>query len=182
METNYKKGKTIRTFLRRTGFMAIGVAAFANPLDIMNLSNIGFGLVAGLVFGGLFRLFLHGFLRLINGKLRKEKGKHVIRYAVDTGMLFLLPFVCMLLIAVFYLHWSVTLPFISAGIMAVGTAASIEIGKIQGKAGLKNTIATAMVSFGFSLLWTTSFPYLTQAPAYVEAGIQLIQTLIGGGL
>lgn len=167
--------------VRRLCFMAIGVGALANPLDLWNPYNIGFGIFWGLLFGGLFRIFLKGLLSLFNGQLKKEKGKEAIRYAVDNGMMFLAPFTLMLLIAVYYLSWSMTIPFISAGIMAVGTASSIEMGKLLGKQGLKNTIATAGVSFVFSLLFTLSFSYLNKAPAYLEGGINLIRSVTGGG-
>ena len=181
METDLQKGKTIRNLVRRLCFIAIGVGALANPLDPFNPYNIGFGILWGLIFGGIFRLFLKGFLGLFNGQLKKEKGKEAIRYAVDNGMLFLAPFTLMLLIAVFYLGWSMTIPFISAGVMAVGTASSIEMGKLLGKPGIKNTVASAGVSFVFSLFWTLSFSYLNRAPSYLEGGVSLVRSVMGGG-
>lgn len=181
METDLKKGGAFRAFVRRLCFAAIGVGALANPLDLWNPYNIGFGILWGLVFGGLFRMFLKAFLSVMNGPLKKEKGKETIRYAVDNGMLFLAPFTLMLLIAVYYLGWSMTIPFISAGIMAVGTASGIEIGKMLGKSGIKNTIATAGVSFAFSLLWTLSFTYVNRAPSYLESGINIVRSVMGGG-
>ncbi|MGI6327887.1 MAG: hypothetical protein ACOX1I_02860 [Dethiobacteria bacterium] len=161
--------------------MFIGVGALANPLNIWNPYNIALGLLWGLIFGGVFRMFLNGFLGIFNGRLKKEKGKNAVRYAVDNGMLFLAPFTLMLLIAVFYLEWTMTIPFISAGIMAVGTASSIEMNKMLDKPGLINTIATAGVSFAFSLLWTLSFSYLNRAPSYLEGGVNLVRSIIGGG-
>ncbi|MDX9873227.1 MAG: hypothetical protein RBT41_12560 [Clostridia bacterium] len=181
METELQKGKGFRSLVRRLCFAAMGVGALANPLDLLNPYNIGFGVFWGLLFGGFFRLFLKGFLSLLNGQLKKEKGKETIRYAVDNGMLFLAPFSVMLLIAVYYLGWAMTIPFISAGIMAVGTASSIEIGKLLGKSGLKNTVASAGVSFVFSLLWTLSFAYLNRAPSYLEGGVNLVRSVMGGG-
>ena len=175
------QGKELKSFVRRLCFMAIGICALANPMDFLNLYNIGFGIFCGLLFGGLFRLFLKGFLGMLNGQFKKEKGKDSIRYAVDSGMLFLVPFTLMLAIAVFYLGWSMTAPFISAGVMAVGTASAIEMGKMQRKQGIKNTIATSGVSFVFSFLWTMSFSYLNKAPALIEGGISLIRSLMGGG-
>lgn len=181
METDLQKGKAVRNMVRRLCFMALGVGALANPLDLWNPYNIGLGILWGLTFGGLFRIFLKGFLGLFNRQFKREKGKEAIRYAVDNGMLFLVPFTLMLLIAVFYLGWSMSIPFISAGIMAVGTASAIEMGKLLGKPGMKNTIATAGVSFVFSILWTLSFSYLNRAPAYLEGGINLVRSLVGGG-
>lgn len=181
MEADLQKGKGFRSLVRKLCFMAIGVGALANPLDLWNPYNIGFGLFWGLIFGGVFRIFLKGFLGIFNGRLKKEKGKNAVRYAVDNGMLFLAPFSLILLIAVFYLEWTMTIPIISAGIMAVGTASSIETNKMLGKTGLKNVIATAGVSFVFSLLWTLSFSYLNKAPSYLEGGVNLVRSLIGGG-
>ncbi len=181
MEADLQKGGVFRALVRSLCFMAVGAGALANPLDLWNPYNIGFGILWGLLFGGIFRLFLKGFLGMFNSQLKKEKGKKAIRHAVDNGMLFLAPFALMLLIAVFYLDWSLTVPFISAGVMAVGTASAIEIGKLQGKSRIKNTIAAAGVSFVFSLLWTLSFTYVNRAPLYLEGGINLVRSVIGGG-
>ncbi|WP_276661705.1 hypothetical protein [Syntrophomonas wolfei] len=178
---DYNQGKGLRRLTRRLCFMVIGICALANPLEFLNLYNIGFGILCGLLFGGLFRMFLKGFLGMLNGHFKKEKGKAAIRYTVDNGMLFLVPFALMLAIAVFYLGWSITAPFISAGIMAVGTASAIEMGKMQGKQGIKNTIATSVVSFCFSYLWTMSFTYLNRAPSLIEGGVGLLRSLMGGG-
>jgi len=126
----------MKNLVRYLCFMAIGISAFANPLEPINLFRLGFGALAGLLFGWLFRIFLRSFLSLFNGKLKKEKGKVVIRNAVDSGMLFLTPFAVMMLIAVYYLNWSETRGFVSAGIMAVGTAAAIEMGRVNRRSKL----------------------------------------------
>lgn len=178
---DFNQGRGLKNLVRRLCFMTIGICALTNPMDFLNLYNIGFGIFCGLLFGALFRLFLKGFLGMLNGRFKKEKGKDAIRYAVDSGMLFLAPFVLMLAIAVLYLGWSMTAPFISAGVMAVGTASAIEMGKMQGKQGIKNTIATSGVSFAFSFLWTLSFSYLNMAPSLIEGGIGLLRSLMGGG-
>ena len=167
--------------IRALCFMIIGICAFTDPLDPFNLYHIGFGIIAGSIFGFLFRMFLRAFLNILNGKLNKEQGKTAIRGAVDRGMLFLIPFVVMLIIATFLLKWSMTAAFISAGIMAVGTAAAIEMGKIKGKQDIRNTIATSGVSYLFSFLWTLSFPFLVKIPPLMEGGIGLLQQFISGG-
>ena len=181
MQEDINKGKGWRSLVRRLCFIAFGICAFTNPLDRINLYNILFGIAIGLFFGWLFKKFLRGFLGLFNGKFKKEQGKEVIRYAVDTGMLFLTPFAVMLLIAVFYLNWSLTAGFISAGIMSAGTAAAITMGKLKGKQEIRNTLATSGVSFLFSFLWSLSYPYLMKAPAIIEGGSVLLRTLISGG-
>lgn len=181
MTENYSRGKGARNLVRRLCFIVFGICAFLNPLDKLNIYNIIFGAVAGLLFGWLFRRFLNGFLGLFNRAFKKETGKEPIRYAVDTGMLFLSPFALMMLLATFYLEWSMTVPFISAGVMAVGTASSIEVGRMKNKPEIKNTIAASGVSFAFSFLWTFAYPFLFRAPALLEGGVTLVRSLLGGG-
>lgn len=181
VELDFRKGSALKTLIRRLCFIAFGVGAMANPLDVLNLYNIGVGAFIGLLFGWLFRIFLKGFLGMFNASFKKEKGKEAIRYAVDSGMLFLSPFALMLLLATFYLNWSMTVPFISAGIMAAGTASAIEMGRLQGRQAIKNTIAALVVSFAFSFVWTLSFPTLYRASSLIEGGVSLVTSLIGGG-
>ena len=181
MSEDISKGKGWRNLMRRLSFIVFGICAFSNPLDRLNIYNILFGIVIGLFFGWLFKKFLRGFLGLFNGKFKKEQGKEVIRYAVDNGMLFLIPFAVMVVIATFYLNWSMTGGFISAGIMAVGTAAAITMGKLKGKQEIRNTIATSGVSFLFSFIWTLSFAFLVKAPPLLEGGIMMVRSLISGG-
>jgi len=178
---NEVKGRGLKNLIRMVCFMAIGVCAFSDPLNQGSLYHIGFGILSGLIFGLLYHIFLKAFLGLFNGKLKKEQGKIVIRNAVDSGMLFLTPFVVMLTIATFLLKWPMTASFISAGIMAVGTASAIEMGKIKGKQEIRNTIATSGVSYLFSFLWTLSYPILVKAPPLLEGGVALIRQLISGG-
>lgn len=181
MEQDINKEKTWRNLVRRLSFAVVGISAFANPMDLFNPYKIVFGAVVGLLFGWLFRKFLRSFLGLFNSTLKKEQGKEIIRYAVDSGMLFLTPFALMMLLAAYYLNWSETRGFVAAGIMAIGTAAAIEIGRVKGKQEISNTIATSGVSFLFSFLWTMSYAYLAKAPSLVEGGVGLIRGIISGG-
>ena len=181
MEKDRQIGENVRSFVRRLCFIAIGISAFSDPMERLNPYDMIFGALAGLLFGWLFRKFLRSFLSLFNGKFKKEKGKKPIWDAVDSGMLFLVPFTVMLLLAVYYLNWSETRGFVAAGIMAVGTAAAIEFGKAKGKQEIRNTIATSGTSFLFSFLWTLSYAYLAKAPSLIEGGVGLIKAIVSGG-
>ena len=181
MSDTEKNGKGAGVLLRTLCFMMIGICAFSDPVDLFNPYRIGFGIITGSLFGFLFRIFLRAFLNLLNGKLKRELGKAAIKSAVDRGMLFLIPFVVMLIIAAFLLEWSMTAAFISAGIMAVGTAAAIEMGKLKGKQEIRNTIATSGVSYLFTFLWTLSFPFLVKIPPLMEGGIGLLKQFLSGG-
>lgn len=176
-----ESGSSWKGLIHSLCFMAFGISAFSSPLDRLNIYNIIFGILVGLIFGWLFKSFLKGFLGLFNGKTKKEKGKRAIKTAVDNGMLFAIPFAFMLVLATFVLNWSMTIAFISAGIMAVGTATAIEIGKLKGKQEIKNTILTSGMSFVFSFVWTLSYQFLAKAPGLMEGGFALIKTMISGG-
>ncbi|NPV91268.1 MAG: hypothetical protein HPY50_10915 [Firmicutes bacterium] len=182
MEENTGKGQGWRNLVRWLCFIAFGVSVFSDPLDRLNIYSIAFGAVAGLLFGWLFRIFLRTFLGMFDRAFKKQHGKYAIRLAVDRGMLFLVPFAVMLLVANYYLNWSMTIGFISAGILMAGTAAAIEMGKIKEKPELRNTLAASAVSFLFSLLWILSYQALAQAPSFIEGGINLIHSIsLGGG-
>lgn len=168
-------------FLRFLCFASFGICTFYSLLEPTNPYRLGFGLLFGIIFGGLFKLFLNGFLGIFNHKIKKEHGKSVIKNATKTGMVFMLPFAVMLLIATFYLQWSQTAAFVSAGIMAVGTASAIEIGKLIGKSSIKNTIVTSAVCLLFSFTWTLSTAFLIKVPSLIEGGAVIIKSLLTKG-
>lgn len=181
MEGNFTKGRAVRGMVKTICFAAFGACIFANPLDFYNPYRIGFGVLVCLLFGWLLQKFLQAFLSLFNGKVKKEKGKEAIAYAVETGMLYLVPFATMACLATYVLQWSLIGAFISTGIISVGTAASIEMGRITGKPAIKNTLITSGVSYAFSLLLTFSIPILIKAPGLVEGLVKLVPTLFKGG-
>lgn len=181
MEQYINEGKAFRNLLRKLCFMAFGISAFSNPTDRLNLYNISFGIVIGLLFGAVFKKFLRALMGAFNRSFKKEKGKEAINYAVDTGMLFLVPFAVMALISTFYLKWSMTGGFISAGIMAVGTAVALEIAKLKGRQETKNTIAMSVVAWMFSFVWMLSVQLLVKMPAFLEGGVNLIRSFATKG-
>lgn len=162
-------------------FAVLGISAFSNPVNPLSAYNIAFGLIAGFFWGWLFIFFMRVFLRIANRSLVKEKGKGEIKKAVDGALLFLVPFAVMMFIAVFVLGWSNTASFVSAGLMAVGTAASVEIGKKLEKQEIKNVIAASGVAFLFSLLWIISFSFMSKVPGYIEGGLSILLSLMEGG-
>lgn len=171
----------MKGFLRFLCFACFGICTFYSLLEPTNPYRLGFGLMFGIIFGWLFKLFLNGFLGAFNHKIKIEHGKLVIKNATKAGMVFMLPFAVMLLIATFYLQWSQTAAFISAGIMAVGTASSIELGKLIGKSSIKNTIVTSVVCFLFSFTWTLSTAFLIKVPPLIEGGAEIVKSLLSKG-
>lgn len=168
-------------FIRFICFASFGVCTFYSYLEPTNLYRLGFGLLFGIFFGWLFKFFLNGFLGLFNHRIKKEHGKLVIKNATKASMVLMIPFAFMLLIATFYLHWSQTAAFVSAGIMAVGTASAIEVGKLIGKSSIKNTMITSAVSLLFSFTWILSTAFLIKVPSIIEGGAEIIKSLLSKG-
>lgn len=181
MENQFTKGRFARRMIRLFSLVALGSCLYVDPADLFNPYQIGFGVIVCLFIGILFKGFLKAFISLFNGKVRKEFGSGVIAYIVENGMMYMLPFSFMALLATFFLEWSIATAFISTGFMAVGTATAIEIGKLQEKKNIKNTLVTSAVSFGFSFLLSLSIPMLSKGPGYIEGIIGLIPTFLGKG-
>lgn len=178
----YKKGNAFRSIMRKLCFAAFGITAFAVPSDLYNPVNLVFGAVAGLLFGFLCRLFLVGLLGMLNKDLKDKHGRKIVAYAVERGMSFIIPFAVMAVLATFYMGWSMTAGFVSAGIMTAGASAASEIGKLKGKAEIKNTILASIISWAFSTIWLFSAAYLGRLPGYIEGGIKILKTVSGSFL
>ena len=178
----YKKDNFFRSLLRKLCFATFGVTAFSDPANLYNIVNIVYGVIIGLIFGFLCKVFLSGILGMLNKDLKQNHGRKIISYAVEKGMTFIIPFAVMAALATFYMGWSMTAGFVSAGIMTAGVSAATEIGKIKGKTEIKNTIFTSLVSWAFSTLWLFSVAYLGKLPAYIEGGIKILKSFSGNFL
>jgi hypothetical protein len=166
---------------RLLAFIAFGATTFTSTTSRFSLYHIGFGALVLLLFGWIYKHFLRMFLGLFNPIIKKSVGKKAIPNAVENSMLFLVPFAVMSLIATYYLKWSMTSAFLSTGFMSVGTAASIEVGKLRDKPVLRNTVISMVVSFLFVFLLTFSVPFLSKVPPLIEGVIKFIPTLMGKG-
>lgn len=171
-------GAGIYRFLALVGFGATVYNAVATRY---NPYYIGFGVLMCLIFGWLYKHFLRFLLGLFNPAIKKGVGKKEIHHAVDNSMLFLVPFAVMSLLATYYLKWTLTTAFLSTGIMSVGTAAAIEVGKLREKPVMRNTIITSGVSFLFSFVLTLSVQLLGKVPSLIEGAVKLLPTFFGNG-
>jgi hypothetical protein len=169
----------LHALLRKLCFIVFGITAFVSLAERFNPVNIAFAVVVGLFFAFLYKAFLSGLLGLFNPDLKKEHGKKIISYAVEKSMAFIIPFAVMAFLSKFIVGWSITGAFVSAGLMATGVAASMEVGKLKGRQEIKNTILTSGIAWAFSTLWLFSTGLLVRVPGYIEGGVRLISTLAG---
>jgi len=166
------------TWLRRVCFILLGITSFTDSSMPYDVGRLIAGVLVGIIFGFIATSFYRMILWLMNPKLNKASDKKVIKEVVNSGMMFLLPFTIMALIAVFALGWQVNGVFVSAALMSVGVVASNELEKHTGKAKMKNTIAATVISGGFASLWLISLNTLKFLPTYINGGYDMIRSLI----
>lgn len=81
-----------------------------------------------------------------------QSGRGFAREAVSQGMLFMIPFTVLAVLADVLLGWDAVMPFASAAIMTAGASAGMEAVKIGAK-GMKNVILPSVIAFIISTLW-----------------------------
>ncbi len=166
---------------RLIAMIALGATVYNSAATRFNPYYIGFGILLCLLFGWIYKHFLRTFLTLFNPAIKKGVGKKSLHHAVDNSMLFLIPFAVMSLLATYYLKWTLTTAFLSTGIMSVGTAAAMEVGKMRDKPAIRNVIIASGVSFLFSFTLTMTVQLLSKAPGFVEGAVQFLLGLYGKG-
>jgi len=167
--------------LRWLSFVAFGATIFTSATNRFNLFSIGFGIVLCLILGWFYRHFLIAFLGLFNPSIKKEYGKTAIPIAIHNSMLYLVPFAILTLLSTYYLKWTMTGSFISTGIMVVGVASAMEVGKLRSNPVRRNTIISLFVSFLFSFLITMSTQLMSRIPSVIEGAVGMLPTFLGKG-
>ncbi len=160
-------------------FVSFGMGTLASPAIGMKAYNIVFGILAGLIFGWLCKMFLTWFLARGNSQLKEKWGPKVIKAAVEKSFVFLVPFAVMSLLAVYFMGWNFVPVFVSAGLMTAGALSAMEIGRLKGKKEIKTTIVASVVAWAFSTLWLISTGFLVKVPSYAEGAVNILKLLTG---
>lgn len=132
-------------------FVIFGVLISLSKTDF-RWSNLFIMVMLSFVIGITEVNLLILFLNLVNKKERKEKGSHYIAEAVGMGMLFMIPFTVLAILAQFLLGWSTIMPFASAAITTSSATAGTEVMKKGGK-GMKNVLIPSALAMIFSTIW-----------------------------
>ncbi len=90
-------------------------------------------------------------LTAVNGVL-EQNSRQLAREAVSTGMLFMIPFTVLAVLALFVLRWEAVMPFASAAIMTAAATSGTELMK-KGAQGSKTVIIPSVVAFVLSTGW-----------------------------
>lgn len=89
---------------------------------------------------------------MANPNLHQEATGHFAIDAVGAGMLFMVPFTVLAVLAQFVLGWNAVMPFASAAIMTSAATAGTEVMK-KGAQGIKNVMIPSVVAFLLSTGW-----------------------------
>jgi len=87
-----------------------------------------------------------------NAELNQQSGGQFARQAVGTGMLFMIPFTVLAVLAQLLLGWNAVMPFASAAIMTAAANSGTEVMK-KGAQGIKNIMIPSVLAFFLSTGW-----------------------------
>ena len=104
-----------------------------------------------LVMGGLMVRLLILLFHRGNGELFAD-NKELALEAIRTGLLFMIPFTALAVLAQLLLGWNAVMPFASAAIMTSTASAGTEVMK-KGAKGAKNILIPSLLAFVFSTGW-----------------------------
>ncbi len=131
-------------------FIIFGILIPYTKTEII-LTTLLLSISIALVIGFLVVNLLIMLLRSGNQALHEENNQFA-REAVGTGMLFMIPFTVLAVLAQLILGWNAVMPFASAAIMTAAATAGTEVMK-KGARGVKNIMVPSLIAFIFSTGW-----------------------------
>ncbi|MGI6436235.1 MAG: hypothetical protein ACOX0F_12955 [Syntrophomonadaceae bacterium] len=131
-------------------FVIFGVLIpFSRPE--FKFTTLIFSLIVAIVVGLLAVNLLIIAFNSGNAAVRQADGGFA-REAVGTGMMFMIPFTVLAILALALLGWNAIMPFASAAITTAAATAGTEAMK-RGAQGLKNVMIPTLVAMVLSTLW-----------------------------
>jgi hypothetical protein len=151
-------------------FCAFGLVGFLHRGNDLNAWYMLYGALVGLVFGFLSMLLLAIVLRIINPKLKKiYSNLGFARKSVSEGMVFMVPFAVMAMLAAYYLNWSSAGLFVSAAIASAASGTGAAISKLYDKPKLWNNIVPSVLASACSMAWLYFIVQVQSLPSQVTA-------------
>ncbi len=130
---------------------AAAFAAFGGLVGwrvVHNAIGGGVGAIFGALFAFLAVQLLVMILRLVNPRMDRDG----ISKAAATGLLMLLPFAALALVAELLLGWNASQAFASAALVTACGAVGAEVGR-RGGGGLRSVLVPAVIAFLLSTAW-----------------------------
>jgi hypothetical protein len=117
-----------------------------------SLLHFSLAVVLALLIGSGMIILLVTLLKAVNTGLAKSVGPAFARDASARGLVFMIPFTVLALLAFFVLGWQAIMPFAAAAITTSAASAGTELIK-QGGHPLKNVIVPSLLGMVFSTGW-----------------------------
>jgi hypothetical protein len=131
-------------------FMVFGMLIPFTKTDFQAMTFV-FSILLSLAAGLLTVKLLIMLFNMVNPQLLAAAGQFAGE-AVGAGMLFMVPFTVLAVLAQFLLGWDAVMPFASAAVMTSVATAGSEVMK-KGAQGIKNMIIPSVVAFLISTGW-----------------------------
>jgi hypothetical protein len=172
-----KKGKSVRTLLRYISFGIFGSAALLYAEKPLSPVFLIYGILIGIAFGLVYNFVLKLILGVANKDLKKQHGSKIVSLGISKGLLFIVPFAIMALLAAYVMGWTITTGFVSAGLMTAGATITMELEKIKGNGTVKNSLLPIGISFVFATIWAVGIGYMAILSLYVDGGVNVLLSL-----
>jgi len=131
-------------------FIVFGMLIPFTKTDFQAMTFV-YSILLSLAVGLLTVKLLIILFNMANPKLLATAGQFAGE-AVGAGMLFMIPFTVLAVLAQFLLGWNAVMPFASAAIMTSVATAGTEVMK-KGAQGMKNVLIPSVVAFLLSTGW-----------------------------
>lgn len=117
----------------------------------MKITTLIFSLIIALVIGFIAINLLVMIFNGNNASLR-QTNVGFAREAVGTGMLFMIPFTVLAVLALVILGWNAIMPFAASAITTAAATAGSEVMK-KGAQGIKNVMIPSVLAMVLSTVW-----------------------------
>lgn len=154
MNLGYKNNSSLKKINYIESYLCFFTFGFLVGIskEEFNIISLFSSIIFSLIFALLFiKLMIYIFLK-INKDIFFDDKIMIPYEAVKNGMMFMIPFTILAVLASIILGWDSIMPFASAAIMNASSAAGIELSK-NGAKGFKNIILPTLLSFIFSTGW-----------------------------
>ncbi len=132
-------------------FMVFGaLIPFSKPE--FKVVTMGLSVLLALIVGLLAVYLLIMLFEVGNPALRQSEKSQFAREAVAAGMLFVIPFTVLAVLAQLALGWNAVMPFASAAIMTAAATTGTEVMK-RGAQGIKNMLLPSGLALVLSTGW-----------------------------
>lgn len=142
---------TVRLWPGYVCFLMFGIMIPFSRSDAKILTFVA-SLAVSFIMGFLAVMILITVINAGNPELRRQTNGQLGREAVSSGMVYMIPFTVLAVVALLLLNWNAVMPFASAAVTTAAASAGTEVMK-KGAPGAKNVIIPSLIALLVSTGW-----------------------------